>query len=136
MKNKLEFSQIKVFTNYNINFFNLLFTNNKLNLYKLKSEVILMNDEVSLKIILDGKESMLAIDSTKTILDWALDNEIDAPYSCQGGACCTCIARLKNGEVEMSENSVLSQEEIDEGLILTCISTPKTKNILIDYDDI
>ena len=36
----------------------------------------------------------------------------------------------------MSENSILSQEEIDEGLILTCISTPKTKNILIDYDDI
>ena len=136
MKNKLEFSQIKVFTNYNIYFFNLLFTNNKLNLYKLKSELILMNDKASLKIILDGKESMLAIDSSKTILDWALDNEIDAPYSCQGGACCTCIARLKNGEVEMNENSILSQEEIDEGLILTCISTPKTKNILVDYDDI
>ena len=136
MKNKLEFSQIKVFTNYNIYFFNLLFTNNKLNLYKLKSELILMNNEASLKIILDGKESVLAIDSSKTILDWALDNEIDAPYSCQGGACCTCIARLKNGEVEMNENSILSQEEIDEGLILTCISTPKTKNILVDYDDI
>ena len=95
-----------------------------------------MNDEAFLKIILDGKENVLTIDSSKTILDWALDNEIDAPYSCQGGACCTCIARLKNGEVEMSENSILSQEEIDEGLILTCISTPKTKNILVDYDDI
>ena len=36
----------------------------------------------------------------------------------------------------MTENSVLSQEEINEGLILTCISTPKTKNIIVDYDDI
>ena len=95
-----------------------------------------MNDEASLKIILEGQESELVIDSSKTILEWALDNEIDAPYSCQGGACCTCLARLKKGEVEMSENSILSQEEIDEGLILTCISTPKTKNILVDYDDI
>ena len=45
-----------------------------------------MNDEAFLKIILDGQENVLTIDSSKTILDWALDNEIDAPYSCQGGA--------------------------------------------------
>ena len=95
-----------------------------------------MANTSSLKIILDEQEYELTIESTKTILDWALDNEIDAPYSCQGGACCTCMAKLKKGEVEMTENSVLSQQEINEGLILTCISTPKTKNIIVDYDDI
>ena len=95
-----------------------------------------MSDEASLKIILEGQEYDLKVESSQTILDWALDNEIDAPYSCMGGACCTCMAKLKKGEVEISGNSVLSQEEIDEGLILTCISTPKTKNIIVDYDDI
>ena len=95
-----------------------------------------MPGNTKVTLILDGEKNDFTMENDSNILDEALSNGIDVPYSCQGGACCTCIARLKNGEVEMNENSILSQEEIDEGLILTCISTPKTKNILVDYDDI
>ena len=63
-------------------------------------------------------------------------NGIDVPYSCQGGVCLTCMGKVKNGNVEMEENGMLSDDEIDEGLVLTCISKPASDEIIIDYDDV
>ena len=53
-----------------------------------------------------------------------------------GGVCSTCIARVKSGETKMDENQILTEEEIDEGLILTCQAYPKSSSIEIDYDDV
>ena len=66
----------------------------------------------------------------------ALNNNVNAPYSCQGGICSTCIARIKKGSVKMETNQILTDEEIDEGFILTCQAIPTSNSISIDYDDV
>ncbi len=70
------------------------------------------------------------------VLDAALENGVDAPYSCQGGICSSCIARVKEGQVEMVKNQILTDSEIKEGLILTCQSHPVSDVLIIDYDDV
>ena len=92
--------------------------------------------ENGLKVHLDFEVFNISIDENKTILETLLDENIDAPHSCLGGVCSTCIARVKSGETKMDENQILTEEEIDEGLILTCQAYPKSSSIEIDYDDV
>ena len=58
------------------------------------------------------------------------------PYSCQGGVCSTCIARVTEGKAVMEQNQILTDSEIEEGLILTCQAHPATDVLKIDYDDV
>tara|TARA_B100001250_G_scaffold413310_2_gene447039 strand:+ start:1434 stop:1739 length:306 start_codon:yes stop_codon:yes gene_type:complete len=89
-----------------------------------------------LKVHLDFEVYNVNLDESKSILETLLDENIDAPHSCLGGVCSTCIARIKKGEAEMNENQILTEDEIDEGLILTCQAYPKSSSIEIDYDDV
>lgn len=68
------------------------------------------------------------------ILDAALKNGADLPYACKGGVCCTCRAKLVEGEVDMDVNYGLEPEEIAQGFILTCQSHPRTEKVVIDFD--
>ena len=68
------------------------------------------------------------------ILDAALKQGADLPFACKGGVCCTCKARLLEGEVEMDVNWGLEQEEVEQGFILTCQSHPKTEKVVVDFD--
>jgi ring-1,2-phenylacetyl-CoA epoxidase subunit PaaE len=70
----------------------------------------------------------------ESILDAALKNGADLPFACKGGVCCTCKAKLIEGEVDMDVNYGLEQEEIEHGFILTCQSHPRTEDVLIDFD--
>jgi len=68
------------------------------------------------------------------ILDAALKQGADLPYACKGGVCCTCKARLLEGEVTMDVHWGLEEEEIQQGYILTCQSHPKTEKVVVDFD--
>jgi len=72
----------------------------------------------------------------KLVLDAVLEQKIDAPYSCQGGVCSTCIAKVIEGEVTMVKNQILTDSELEEGLVLTCQSHAITPTLVIDYDDV
>jgi ring-1,2-phenylacetyl-CoA epoxidase subunit PaaE len=72
--------------------------------------------------------------NSENILDAALKQGADLPFACKGGVCCTCKAKLLEGEVEMEVNWGLEQEEVDEGFILTCQSHPKTTKVVVDFD--
>jgi len=87
-------------------------------------------------IILDGDyiEFPLAYDGA-SILDAALDEKADLPYACKGGVCCTCRAKLIEGEVVMDVNYALEPEEVEAGFILTCQSHPRTEQIVVDFDE-
>ncbi len=95
-----------------------------------------MKKEVSITIKVDGVESNIKGSKTQTILDAALENDVDAPFSCQGGACATCIGRVIFGNTKMEQNHILTDDEIDEGLVLTCQALPLSDSVHIDYDDI
>ena len=70
----------------------------------------------------------------QSILDAALAQGADLPYACKGGVCCTCKAKLVEGEVEMDMNWGLEQDEVEQGYILTCQSHPKTDKVVVDFD--
>jgi ring-1,2-phenylacetyl-CoA epoxidase subunit PaaE len=70
----------------------------------------------------------------EAILDAALRQGADLPYACKGGVCCTCRAKLVEGEVSMDVNYALEPEEVAQGFILTCQSHPISENIVVDFD--
>ena len=88
------------------------------------------------KITCDGIDYNLETSKDRTILELALENDIDAPYSCQGGICSTCVARLIKGSVTMDNNQILTDDEVEEGLILTCQSRITSDQIEVSYDDV
>lgn len=94
------------------------------------------NDRIgaAVTIILDGEETELEITGNETVLDAALDAGLDAPYACTGGSCCTCRAKLLEGSVKMDVNYALTDEEVEDGYILTCQSHPTSAKIVVDYD--
>ena len=96
----------------------------------------LIDGKTTVTVMLDDEETTFVMDQKKSVLDAALAENIDAPYSCQGGICSSCLARLTEGEVTMRQNNILTEGELAEGLILTCQSHPTTPTIRVDYDDI
>lgn len=92
--------------------------------------------QTKITILLDDESTTFEMSQKQTILEAALDKDLDAPYSCQGGICSSCLARVTEGEVKMRKNSILTDGEVAEGLILTCQAHPLTPNVSIDYDDI
>jgi len=76
----------------------------------------------------------LSLNSDITILDAALKEGADLPFACKGGMCCTCKAKLTEGEVEMDVHWGLEHEEVEQGYILTCQSHPKTEKVIVDFD--
>ena len=96
-----------------------------------------VNHPVEITVELDGEiHEVVWDDPDKTLLDTVLDAGIDAPYSCKGGICSSCMCRLEEGEVNLGENFVLTEEEIEEGIIVACCSKTKGVNVKINFDDI
>jgi ring-1,2-phenylacetyl-CoA epoxidase subunit PaaE len=82
-----------------------------------------------------GRESSFELASDgANILDGALAAGIEAPFSCKGGVCATCKARLIDGDVEMDLNHALSEAEVAAGYVLTCQAHPLSPRVVIDYD--
>lgn len=89
----------------------------------------------SLKIVVDDEEIAVEADKQISLLDNALKHDIDAPYSCKGGVCCSCICRVTEGEAKMQENNMLTDDEIKDGLVLACQAYAVSNTIKIDFDD-
>ncbi|QZK89004.1 ferredoxin--NADP reductase [Flavobacterium sp. CHNK8] len=87
-------------------------------------------------VLVDDEETTFEMSQKQTVLDAALKQGIDAPYSCQGGICSSCLARVTSGTAEMSKNSILTDKEIADGLILTCQAHPTSETLYVDYDDV
>jgi ring-1,2-phenylacetyl-CoA epoxidase subunit PaaE len=84
-------------------------------------------------MILDGRRSTFGVDGG-SILDAALRNRPDAPYSCKGGVCGSCRCRLVEGEVTMDHRYALEDDEIEAGIVLACQSHPRSERIVLDFD--
>ncbi len=95
-----------------------------------------LEGKTNITVIVDDEEFSFTMDQKKTILDAALDEDIDAPYSCQGGVCSSCICKVVEGTAVMEKNSILTDGEIAEGLVLACQAHPTTESIKIDFDDV
>jgi len=83
-------------------------------------------------VIYEGEEHTFAVEPDKTILETALDLGIDLPFSCQSGLCTACRGRRVSGEVKMDEMEGLSDSEIEQGYVLTCVGHPATDDVVIE----
>ena len=97
---------------------------------------VVLDGETTLTILVDDVETSIVMDQKKTILDAALDEDIDAPYSCQGGVCSSCICKITEGTAVMAKNSILTDDEVAQGLILACQAHPSSAILKIDFDDV
>jgi ring-1,2-phenylacetyl-CoA epoxidase subunit PaaE len=91
-------------------------------------------EAVSLSVKLDGVLHNIAMRADETVLEAGERHEIDLPYSCRGGMCCTCRARLIEGAGAMDQNFSLEPWEEEAGFVLTCQFRPTTEKIALDYD--
>ena len=83
-------------------------------------------------VIYDGEEHTFTVEPDSTILETALDQDIDLPYSCQSGLCTACRGKLLSGKVKLDEEEGLSDAEIAEGYVLTCVGHPLTDDVKIE----
>ena len=91
--------------------------------------------EAIITVNLDGRTTRVEMPSkAQTILDATLRARPDAPFSCTGGVCGTCRARIVSGEVTMDRNYALEADEVAAGIILACQSHPVTDEVTLDYD--
>ena len=93
-----------------------------------------MAKDSSIKINMDGETFKFVMSSSETILDIALEKDIDLPYSCQSGVCTACQGKLVSGTVSMDVSDGLSDEEIEEGYILCCQSHPTSDDVEIEIE--
>lgn len=104
---------------------------------EIKEEMpIVAEGQTKVKIIVDDEEFEITMDKKMLVLDAVLKENIDAPYSCQGGVCSSCIAKVKEGKAEMVKNQILTDGEIADGFILTCQAHPTTATLTVDFDDV
>lgn len=94
------------------------------------------NGHTKITVLVDDEETTFEMSQKQTLLEAALKQGLDAPYSCQGGICSSCLARISRGTAEMKKNSILTDKEIADGLILTCQAHPTSSEIFVDFDDV
>jgi ring-1,2-phenylacetyl-CoA epoxidase subunit PaaE len=86
-------------------------------------------------VVLDGRGSQLEMTADgENILDAGINQGLDLPYSCKGGVCSTCKAKLVEGQVDMDITHGLEAGEIDNGFILTCQAHPISDTVVVDFD--
>ncbi|MBU2949606.1 ferredoxin--NADP reductase [Tamlana agarivorans] len=102
---------------------------------EVKAEVVETGSS-KITVTVDDETTTFDMSQKQTILEAALDEDLDAPYSCQGGICSSCLARITEGEATMRQNNILTESEVAEGLILTCQAHPTTPTITVDFDDV
>ncbi len=87
-------------------------------------------------VSVDGDDFEFKLSSNgATILDAAMNEGADVPFSCKGGVCCVCKAKLMQGEVRMDQNFSLSEEEVSQGYILGCQAHPISEDVIVDFDE-
>jgi ring-1,2-phenylacetyl-CoA epoxidase subunit PaaE len=94
------------------------------------------NGESKVIVVIDDEETSFELSTDgDTILDEVEAQGVDAPYSCRGGVCCTCRAKIVKGTARMDSNMALTDKEVEEGYILTCQAHPTSEELKITFDE-
>jgi ring-1,2-phenylacetyl-CoA epoxidase subunit PaaE len=87
-------------------------------------------------VIVDGQHKPLRVPlDGLSILDAGLASGASLPYACKAGVCCTCRARVLEGEVRMDRNFTLEPQEIAQGFVLTCHAHPVSERVVVSFDE-
>ncbi len=89
---------------------------------------------VSLTFTLQGRSTSTRMRPASSVLDAAMAVRSELPFSCKGGMCATCKARVVEGAVTMDKNYALVDADLAAGYVLTCQSHPTTPSVVVDFD--
>lgn len=92
------------------------------------------SQEHEIKIFFKGKEHLVKIATGKSVLFAGLESGIDLPYSCQSGNCTSCAGKCVSGSITMSATEGLTQEQLNNGYVLTCVGYPQSDDVVIEFD--
>ena len=90
----------------------------------------------SVRVLLDGETHEIKVPKEEFLLDSLLEQGIDAPYSCQGGSCSSCICKITEGGADMARNQVLTDNEVANGFVLSCQAKITSATITVDFDNV
>jgi ring-1,2-phenylacetyl-CoA epoxidase subunit PaaE len=85
-------------------------------------------------VVLQGRTTTAGVVTGEPVLDAVLRSRPEAPYSCRSGACSTCRALLREGEVDMAVAYGLEADEVAAGYVLTCQAVPRSERLTVDFD--
>ena len=92
--------------------------------------------ESQVKVMIDGETASFTMKGEQhSVLELAEKNGLDAPYSCRGGVCCSCRAKVLKGSAKMRSNFSLTDEEVKNGYILTCQAFPTSPELIVSFDE-
>jgi len=92
--------------------------------------------DCKVKVILEGETVDFKLNTKGDTILQATENEgLDVPFSCRGGVCCSCKAKVIEGSATMKLNYSLTDEEVNKGYILTCQAHPTSENVTISFDE-
>ena len=92
--------------------------------------------ESQVKVMIDGETASFTMKGEQhSVLELAEKNGLDAPYSCRGGVCCSCRAKVLKGTAKMRSNFSLTDEEVKNGYILTCQAFPTSPELIVSFDE-
>lgn len=102
-------------------------------------EVLESDDDSGLKrrtvtVLYEGAEYRVPVEPHQTILEAALEMDIDLPYSCQAGMCTACMGKCTAGKIQMDEEDGLTPQEVAAGYVLTCVAHPLTEDVMVEID--
>jgi len=93
-----------------------------------------VKDPQEVTVVYEGEEYSFIVEPDNTILHTALALDIDLPYSCQSGICTACMGRCTSGKVKLDEEDTLTDGELKDGYVLTCVGHPLTPNVRIEIE--
>ena len=87
-------------------------------------------------VTLDGRRRSFSMSPrAETVLEAAERAGLDLPFSCRAGVCSTCRTKVVRGEVEMQQNYALTEEELEQGIVLACQARALTPELELTYDE-
>jgi ring-1,2-phenylacetyl-CoA epoxidase subunit PaaE len=101
----------------------------------ISAEAAAAQEDCAVTLVQDGHTRQFTIRRNRgSVLDEALEQGIELPYSCKGGVCSTCRCKVIEGEVDMDVNFALEDYEVTRGFVLTCQSYPVSERLVLDFD--
>ncbi|WP_328392713.1 ferredoxin--NADP reductase [Nocardia sp. NBC_00416] len=91
-------------------------------------------EEGTVTIFLNRKKKSVPRRAGETLLESARRAGLTPPFSCESGNCATCMAKLTEGKATMRVNDALTDDDLDEGYILTCQAIPDTPSVTVRYE--
>ena len=100
----------------------------------LGNDAVPVTEAHEVTVIFEGETHQFTVEPDSTILETAIALDIDLPYSCQSGICTACMGKCKSGRMKLDETDALTEDDLREGYVLTCVGHPLTSNVVIEID--